>query len=96
MNHDSRLGAMQAENSVAPIDFKAKIRSLRLKVALENFYAAKYATATEQLLELYLERPMTPEGSQAASLLSDLAAHYETSGKSRLALELLEKLSKAS
>lgn len=96
MNTESRLRAMQTEESVQPLDFKSKIRSIKLRTALENLNTGKYATASEQLLELFRERPMTAEGNQAGVALSDLASSYEKAGKTRLAIDLFEKLSEAS
>jgi hypothetical protein len=96
MSQESRpRAAMQTEEITKPLDFRGKIRTIKLRTALENLEAGRVNTATEQLLELYKERPMTPEGNQAATALTDLANFYETNGKTRLAIDLLEKLSES-
>ncbi len=90
---DSHSRAMQSEqHTPKPPDFRAKARAIKLKNALENLADGKLNTAAHQLMELFRERPLTPEGMQAATALADLAAQYEAAGKSRLAIELYEKL----
>jgi hypothetical protein len=92
----ARGGAMQqTEQSaeiVAKTDFRAKARQAKLRQGLANLANGKLATATGILLEVYAERPLTPEGLEALEALSRLADEHEAAGRHRLAMELYAKL----
>ena len=93
---EKRKQAMQNSETAAStsrsLDSLNKAREIRLKTALANLAEGKLATATGTFLELYAERPLTPQGSLAADKLNLIAESYESGGQMRLAVELYEKL----
>jgi hypothetical protein len=88
----ARGGAMQQTEAPLKTDFRGKARQAKLRQGLANLASGKLATATAVLLEVYAERPMTPEGLEALEALSKLADEHEAAGRHRLAMELYAKL----
>ncbi|MEM7735787.1 MAG: hypothetical protein AAF267_08340 [Deinococcota bacterium] len=71
-----------------------KARQMRLTTAKDWLNQGKLTNAKQRLFEILASAPNSAESAEAEELILDLAARYEASGKSRLALELYDKLAR--
>ncbi|MDZ7705673.1 MAG: hypothetical protein U5L04_14465 [Trueperaceae bacterium] len=70
----------------------ARARQLKLDAARGWVAQRKYNGAAQWLIELVEEAPTTPEAETARNLLLDIAAAHEAAGRTRLALDLYDKM----
>jgi hypothetical protein len=84
--------------SPAPINRRefaaARARRMRLTSAKDWLAQGKLNSGKQRLFELMASAPSSPEAAEAETLLLELAARYEASGKSRLALQLYDELAR--
>ena len=72
----------------------AKARQMRLNSAREFLQTGKLINAKQRLFDILNSAPNSPEADTATDMLLELAAHYETIGQSRWALDLYDDIAR--
>lgn len=72
----------------------ARARQMRLNMAREFMQAGKLLNARQRLFDILDSAPNSPEADAAIELLLELAAHYESLGQTRWALDLYDDIAR--
>jgi len=84
-----------AKKSIGRRDLAAaRARQMRLNMAREFMKAGKLLSAKQRLLDILHSAPNSSEADAAIELLLELAAHYESLGRTRWALDLYDDIAR--
>lgn len=72
----------------------ARARQMRLNMAREFMKTGKLLSAKQRLVDILDSAPHSAEADVAIELLLELAAHYESLGQSRWALDLYDDIAR--
>lgn len=94
---DLPAGQAAEPSSAAPaaspvITIQTRARQAKLRLALAALKQGKVNTASALLFEIYRDHAGTPESTEAALALTELAEQHEAAGRHRMAAAIYDSL----
>jgi hypothetical protein len=89
---ETAISSLPISSKPARLDPKARARQLQLRLALTARADGRLATAVGSMFDFARMYPDTPEALEALDAIAEIALEHEQAGRTRMALDLYERL----